>query len=246
MQDLNGKVAWVTGAGTGIGRGGALKLAQAGVRVVLSGRRKEKLDEVAEEITKNKGEALVEPLDVTDTGALQQVVERIIKKYSRLDILVASAGMNITKRNWEDLLIEDWQQVIDVDLNGAFYSIKAVLPIMRKQKDGVIINICSWAGRFPDFGAGPSYNAAKYAMHGLTANLNMAECRNGIRACALCPGEVATPNLDKRPVPVSDEDKAQMLQMDDLGETILFVAKMPPHVCINEILITPSAKLKVF
>src|SRR4051795_2853580 len=126
------------------------------------------------------------------------------------------------------------------DLNGPFYASRAVLPMMRAQKGGLIIQISSWAGRYVSRLTGPAYCAAKHGPVPLEERTNQEECVNGIRSCCICPGEVATPILDKRPVPVSDADKARMLQADDLGETILFVARMPAHVCFNEILISPT------
>lgn len=240
MQDLTGKVAWVTGGGSGIGRAAALALAGAGVRVVLSGRRPKPLQDTAAKIQRNRGEAVVEPLDVSDAEAVRAAAGRIRERYGRLDILVNSAGTNISERHWKEVSPDNWDLVVDIDLNGAFYCTHAALPMMREQKDGLIINISSWAGRFESFLPGPAYNSAKHALLAMNASLNIEECTNGIRACGICPAEVATPILDSRPVPVSDEDKARMLQPEDLGQTILFVAGMPPHVCVNEILISPT------
>jgi NADP-dependent 3-hydroxy acid dehydrogenase YdfG len=240
MAALTGKVAWVTGAGTGIGQAGAVALAEAGAHVVLSGRRAELLAETEAEITGRGGGAKVEPLDVTDTEAVMAVVERIDKAHGRLDILVASAGINVPKRHWGDVSTEDFDRVMDINLNGATHCIAAVLPIMRRQRDGLVINISSWAGRFVSYLTGPAYNASKHALVALTHSLNIEECVNGIRACVICPAEVATPIMKARPIPPSDEDIARMLRPEDLGETIRFVAEMPPHVCVNEILISPT------
>jgi NADP-dependent 3-hydroxy acid dehydrogenase YdfG len=240
MQDLNGKVAWITGGGTGIGQAAAIALAGAGVCAVLSGRRREPLEETAQKIRQKGGQAEVEPLDVTDSKAVQEVANRIRQRHGRLDILINNAGLNVLDRHWVEVSPEGWDQIIGIDLNGAFYCSFAVLPMMREQRDGLIINISSWAGRFDTYLPGPAYNAAKHAMLAMNASLNIEECANGIRACAICPAEVATPILDARPIPVSAEDKARMLQTEDLGETVLFVARMPSHVCINEILISPT------
>jgi len=120
------------------------------------------------------------------------------------------------------------------------YCMRAVLPAMRAQKDGVIINVASWAGRHVSKMTGPAYTTTKHAVLALTHSFNMDEFKNGLRACCLSPGEVATPILKLRPVPPSAEDMAKMLQPEDLGRTIAFVASMPPHACINEILISPT------
>jgi NADP-dependent 3-hydroxy acid dehydrogenase YdfG len=240
MGSLEEKVAWITGAGSGIGQAGALALAAAGANAVLSGRTVPALNETAARIRTDSGKARVEPLDVCDADAVKRVADTIHREYGRIDILVNSAGVNIVNRHWQEVTGEDWKHVVDINLNGAFHCVSAVLPRMRGRGDGLIINIASWAGRYDTYVSGPSYNAAKHAMLAMNASLNIEEGKNGIRACAICPGEVATPILDKRPVPVSPEDKAKMLQTEDLGETILYVARLPARVCVNELLISPT------
>ncbi len=236
MRDLNGKVAWITGAGSGIGRAAARALAGAGVTVVLSGRRAEPLDETAQAITAAGGAASVQPLDVLDAEAVRAVAARI----GAVDILVNNAGLNVAKRHWEDISEEAFDHVIGVNLNGAFYCARAVLPAMRAQGDGLIVNISSWAGRYDSTITGPAYNAAKHGLRAMNATINMDEGPNGIRACAICPAEVATPIMDLRPEPPSAAARARMLRSEDLGETVLFVARMPAHACVNEILISPT------
>ena len=237
LRDLSNKVAWVTGAGTGIGEAGAIALAQAGMQVVLSGRREDKLKEVAAQCA---GRAQIEVLDVADKDAVVQVAQKIVSTYGRIDVLLASAGINVKDRNWHNVSYEDWDSVIRIDLDGAFYCCKAVLPTMKEQGEGLIINISSWAGRFVNITTGPAYTAAKHAMNAMTESLNMEACTYGVRACAICPGEVATPILDNRPIPVSSEDRAKMVQAEDCGEVIRFLAQLPPHVCINELTISPT------
>jgi len=117
---------------------------------------------------------------------------------------------------------------------------RAVLPTMRRQRDGSIINVSSWAGRHVSKMPGPAYTKTKHAVLALTHSFNMDECVNGLRACCLMPGEVATPILKLRPVVPSEEEQAKMLQSEDLGRTIAFVASLPPRVCVNEILISPT------
>ena len=240
METLQGKAVWLTGAGSGIGRAAAVALASGGARVVLSGRRRGPLDETAALIREAGGEALVEPLDVTDVHAVEVVVDVVRHRFGRIDILVNNAGVNIPERSWPEITPESWDYLVDVNLNGAFYCAHRVLEVMRRQRDGLIINIVSWAGRRVSPVSGVAYTAAKHALLAMNASLNMEEGRNGVRACAICPGEVATPILDQRPVPVSPEERAKVLQPEDLAETILFVSRMPRHVCLNEILITPT------
>ena len=237
LRSLENKVAWVTGAGTGIGEAGAIALAQAGMHVVLSGRRQEKLEEVASQC----GDAVsIEMLDVADRDAVAQVAQRIIATHGRIDVLVASAGINVKERNWHNVSFDDWDSVIRIDLDGAFYCCKAVLPTMKAQGEGLIINISSWAGKHVSVVTGPAYTAAKHAMNAMNESINMEAGLYGVRACAVCPGEVATPILDNRPVPVSAEDRAQMVQPEDCGELIKFLAQMPNHVCIDDLTISPT------
>ena len=238
MRDLTDKVAWITGAGTGIGEAGAKSMAALGMHVVLSGRRPEPLKAVADAIG---ARALVEPLDVVDKDAVNQVAAKIIERFGRCDVLVNSAGLNASKdRHWHNFKLEGWDQVIDVDLNGAFYCTKAVLPAMMEQKEGLIINISSWAGKYTSMLTGPAYSAAKHAMISMTESFNMENGIHGIRACAICPGEVDTPILDNRPVPVSAEERAKMVQSEDCGEIIAFIASLPAHACINELTVSPT------
>jgi len=237
MRSLQGKVAWITGAGTGIGEAGAVALAAAGMKVVLSGRRREPLEATAAAIGPA---ASIEVLDVSDRTSVQQTADRIIEQHGRVDVLVNSAGINVKNRNWHNVTLDDWDRIIRIDLDGAFYCSKAVLPAMIDQGDGLIINISSWAGRHVSVVTGPGYTAAKHAMNAMNESLNMEHGIHGIRACAICPGEVATPILDNRPVPVSDEDKAKMVQSEDCGDIIRFVAELPAYVCINELTVSPT------
>jgi NADP-dependent 3-hydroxy acid dehydrogenase YdfG len=240
MSTLSGRVAWVTGGGSGIGLAGAVELAKAGAAVVLSGRRPEILEKAATEVRAAGGRAEAVPLDVADAAAVERAAKSIIERHGRVDILVNSAGLNVAKRSWSEISPADWALVNDVNNDGTFYCIAAVLPGMRERRSGLVINVSSWAGRHVSRLTGPAYNAAKHAVVALTHSLNMEEGVNGIRACAICPGEVDTPILDKRPVPVPPDVRATMLKAEDLGRTIRFVAEMPPHVCVNEILISPT------
>jgi NADP-dependent 3-hydroxy acid dehydrogenase YdfG len=240
MVNLVGKTAWVTGAGSGIGQAAATALAGAGATVVLTGRRRERLDAVAADLAGRGGTVLVEPGDLTDGAVVQDIAARIGDRNGRLDILVNNAGTNIRERSWSQLTPERIDTLIDGNLAGAFYVSAAALPLMRAQKDGVMIHTASWAGRFISPVSGPAYTAAKHAVIAMSHSINMEEFVNGIRSTAICPAEVATPILDQRPQPLSAEERARMLQPDDLGDLILYVAMRPPHLCLNEILISPT------
>src|ERR1700755_870823 len=237
----NGKrVAWVTGGGSGIGESGAEHLAADGWTVVVSGRRKAELDRVVAKIAGKGGKAEAMVLDVASKADVNKAAEAIVAKHGRIDLLVNSAGVNIPKRSWEDFDLDGWDKVVDINLNGVLYCMRAVLPAMRKQKDGCIINVSSWAGRHVSKMIGPTSTTSKHAVLALTHSFNMDECVNGLRACCLSPGEVATPILKLRPVVPSEEEQARMLQPEDIGRTIGFVACMPPRVCMNEIRISPT------
>jgi NADP-dependent 3-hydroxy acid dehydrogenase YdfG len=240
MAALTGKVAWVTGAGSGIGRAAAIALAKEGATVVLTGRRKEPLQETAAAIKQAGGKAEVKPADLMKAAAVTRIAKGIEKKYGRCDILVNNAGLNILDRTWAKLSHAGAEQVLDGNLTSAFYCSSAVLPMMRKRKDGVLIHTSSMAGRHPSPLSGAAYSAAKHGVVAMSHVINMEECVNGIRSCVVCPGEVATPILDRRPIPVSKEERAKMAQSEDVGDLIRYVACLPPHVTINEVWITPT------
>ena len=238
-DELKGKVAWVTGGGSGIGLAGGIEFARAGAHVIISGRSRETLLN-SEKQVRAAGSAEVIALDVSDQKEVAGAAASILKRHGRIDILVNSAGINTPKRNFNSVSVDAWNQVVGINLSGMFYCCHAVLPAMRKRKDGLVINISSWAGRYASMLTGPAYNATKSAVVALTESINMEECQNGIRATSVLPGEVATPILEKRPVPPSQEERARMLQAEDLGRTLLFVATMPARACVNEILISPT------
>ncbi len=240
MGKLTGQVAWVTGAGSGIGEAAAIALAGEGAVVVLTGRTKEKLDKVAAGIKAAGGTVHVKAADLAKPAAVQKVADFIQSKLGRLDILVNNAGVNIQQRSWKDLKPEGVQELVNGNLFSAFYSAMAALPIMRAQGGGLMIHTASMAGRFVSPLSGAGYTAAKHAVVAMSHSLNMEECGNGIRSTAMCPGEVRTPILDKRPNKLSEKELSEMVQAEDCGALVLFLATMPPHVCINEVLITPT------
>jgi NAD(P)-dependent dehydrogenase (short-subunit alcohol dehydrogenase family) len=241
-MSLAGKVAWVTGGGSGIGLAGAAQLAAAGARVVISGRDVAKLaDAVADAVRRGApaGSVSAEQLDVSDKVSVNRVAEKIQREFGRVDILVNSAGVNFPKRFWTETDADTFEQVVAINLNGATFCTLAVLKGMQARGEGTVINVASFAGWHFSYLTGPAYTASKAGMMALTHSFNIEECVNGLRATALCPGEVATPILKKRPIEPSAEEKARMLQEEDLGRTIRFIAEMPPHVCINELVISP-------
>ena len=240
MGELGNKVAWITGGGTGIGAAAAEWLAQDGAAVILSGRRKDVLDEVAARIAGQGGTASALPVDVADGAAMAAAAQEIRDAHGRIDILVHSAGTNILNRSWSKIDEAGWNLIVDINLNGSYNAVQAVLPAMREAGGGLLILVSSWAGRYDTLLTGPAYNATKHGMRAMAAHLNLEEGRNGIRCCTIMPGEVNTPILDKRPIPVPAEERVRMMQPEDMGETIRFVARLHPRVCVNEILISPT------
>ena len=196
---------------------------------------------VVAKITKSGGKAEAIALDVSKSDDVTKAAEQILARHGRIDLLVNSAGINVPKRSWADMELEGWDKLVEINLNGVLYCMRAVLPAMRRQKDGCIINVASWAGRHVSKMPGPAYTTTKHAVLALTHSFNMDECVNGLRACCLSPGEVATPILKLRPVvPSGGRAGAGCCSPKICGRTIAFVASMPPRVCINEILISPT------
>jgi NAD(P)-dependent dehydrogenase (short-subunit alcohol dehydrogenase family) len=241
VAKLEGKVAWVTGAGSGIGEAGAVALAHLGAAVVLTGRRRQPLEAVAERINgSGGGAATARPGDLTKAATVMKIAEAIGSEHGRIDIVVNNAGINIADRSWGRLTPDGIDTVIAGNLTSAFYVVQAALPIMRAQKGGLFIHTASWAGRWIGPVSGPAYTAAKHGMVAMSHTINLEECGNGIRSTVLCPGEVATPILLNRPIPETPETMGRMIQPQDMGALIAFVASQPAHVCINEVLISPT------
>ncbi|HTZ38445.1 MAG TPA: SDR family oxidoreductase [Stellaceae bacterium] len=240
MRQLDGKVAWVTGGGTGIGEAAALMLAGEGAAVVLTGRRREPLDGVAARIAERGGTAHVQPGDLTAPEDVRRIGDWIRERIGRLDILVNNAGININDRHWDKLTPETTKLMVDGNLAAAAACVTVALPLMRARKDGVIIHTASMAGRFIGGFPGPIYTAAKHGVVAMSHTINMQECVNGIRSCVFLPGEVATPILDSRPNPVGPEVRARMVQPADCADLIRYICLLPARLCMNEVMLSPT------
>ncbi len=241
-MSLSGKVAWVTGGGSGIGLAGAIELAKAGARVVISGRDAAKLNgalATAGRLGAPEGSITASPLDVADGEAVAAAARAIEADCGRVDILVNSAGINFRTRYWRETDASTFAKVVAVNLSGAAYCTLAVVGGMRARREGTVINVASFAGWHFEYLTGPAYTSSKAGMMALTQSFNVEECVHGLRATSLVPAEVATPILKTRPVVPSEADMARMLQEADLGRTIRFIAELPAHVCINELVISP-------
>jgi NAD(P)-dependent dehydrogenase (short-subunit alcohol dehydrogenase family) len=173
-------------------------------------------------------------------AAVTRIATDIAKRFKRLDILVNNAGLNILARSWRQLTPKGVDEVVHGNLSSAFYCTTAVLPIMRRNRGGVLIHTSSMAGRQASLLSGPAYSAAKHGVVAMSHTINMEECVNGIRSCVVCPGEVATPILDKRPIPITKAERGRMAQSEDVGDLIRYIACLPPHIVINEVMINPT------
>ena len=240
MPHLQGKVAWVTGGGSGIGEAAALMLAEEGAALVLTGRRREPLEGVAARIRQQGGNVHVQPGDLTEPQDVRRIGEHLRHALGRLDILINNAGININDRHWDKLTPENAKLMIDGNLAAAAQCVTIALPLMREHKDGLIIHTASMAGRFIGGFPGPLYTAAKHGIVAMSHSINMQECVNGIRSCVFLPGEVATPILDQRPNPVPPEVRARMVQPQDCADLIRYIALLPARLCMNEVMLSPT------
>jgi NADP-dependent 3-hydroxy acid dehydrogenase YdfG len=240
MRSIKGEIAWVTGAGSGIGEAAALALAAEGAKVVLTGRRAGPLEDVQKRIASKGGTAEVRAGDLTKAATVDRIAAEIKAAHGRLDILVSNAGINIPDRSWKRLTAEGIDTLVEGNLSSAIYVARSVLPMMREQGGGVMIHTSSWAGRWVGAVAGPIYTAAKHGVVAMSHSINLEECQSNIRSSVVCPGEVATPIMKLRDPPEPPEIMARMVQPEDMGAIIAFIARQPAHVCLNEVVVSPT------
>ena len=236
---LHGQVAWVTGGGTGIGRAAAQALGRLGATVVVSGRRQSELEAVVAELRADGVRCVARDVDVAAAAAVDAAAASIAADFGGVDMLVCSAGMNLPDRHWESLTADGFARVVATNLNGVASCVAAVLPGMRSRRRGSIVVVSSWAGWSYLSFSGVAYSASKAALGPVVASINDQEGRHGVRATLLCPAETATPMMRARPVPPSDEAMARMLRPEDVADAAAYVCSAPPHVCLNEIVISP-------
>lgn len=241
MRLPEGSVAWVTGAGSGIGRACAVAFARAGATVALTGRRADALEETAALIRADGAPApLLVPADLSKADAVDTAYRLIVATVGAPLVLVNSAGWNVTRRHWNNLAPQGASDVIDIDLKAIFYCTLAVLPAMRERRDGRIVHIASQAGVSLQTVSGPSYSAAKTAVVAMSASLNAEQGIHGIRSICISPGEVETPILDTRPSPPSAAERRLMLQPEDVADSALFCATLPARACVTELILLPT------
>ncbi|HEV3144871.1 MAG TPA: SDR family NAD(P)-dependent oxidoreductase [Gemmataceae bacterium] len=244
MGQLDGRTALITGGGSGVGLATARLFLNEGARIAICGRNADKLKAAVQELA--AGNRLLSfSVDVTAPKSVADMVAATTRTFGRIDILVNNAGMNIKERSVKELTPESWRLMVAANLDGAFYCIHAILPQMRERKDGIIININSVAGKRSGPLGGASYNAAKFGLSALGICVAAEEKDNNIRVCNIYPGEIDTPILINRPVPVTEEQRKKILQSEDVAAAVLFVAAMPARVSIPELVIKPTTQLYV-
>ncbi|ASP87719.1 NAD(P)-dependent oxidoreductase (plasmid) [Sinorhizobium meliloti] len=244
MTNLNGKIALVTGASSGIGAATAAKLAEAGARVGIAARRTEKLEDLKKQIEAKGGGALVIEMDVVDAPSIEAGVRKLVAAYGSIDILVNNAGL-MPLSDIDQFKVDEWHRMVDVNVKGVLNTTAAVLPQMIKQHSGHIFNMSSIAGR-KVFKGLSIYCATKHAVTAFSDGLRMeVGQKHNIRVTCIQPGAVATELYDHITDPSyrkqMDELAGQMtfLKGDDIGATIVFAAQAPAHVDVAELFVLP-------
>jgi len=240
MSRLDGKVAIITGAGTGIGREAAKMFAAEGARVVVVGRRPEPLASVVDEIKQAGGEATVHSADLENGDTAAAVAAFTIETYGRVDILVNNAGHASQVRSIRWVKSDEWESVFRINIDAVFRLTQACLPDMLSRGEGTVITTSSMAALTPGIVGGAPYSAAKAASYNLMRGLNSELRASGIRATTIIPGEVNTPILEGRPMPPSDVARETMMRPEDVASAILLCATMPQRTLVEEIVLTPT------
>jgi serine 3-dehydrogenase (NADP+) len=229
----------VVGASSGIGRVTTLLFAREGARVMAAARRQDRLRNLQEESSQQGSRIEVSGSDVASPEEMERLAQETRAQFGQIDILVYAAGTNAPNRAMKHLDVPTWKTLVDVNLNGAYYITRAVLPSMREARSGYLIYVSSISGLFAD-ASGAAYQAAKRGLLGLAHATRFEEKENGIRTCVVCPGLVDTELVQKRPVKPTREMLDKALQPEDVAETILAIAKLPPRAVVPEIQILPA------
>lgn len=242
MGALNNKTIIVTGASSGFGEAIAIACCRAGANVSLVARRRELLESVADaaRMLKGDGQALVCPADVSDDEQIHAVIAQTRAAFGPIDVLVNNAGYNVTERSIADTSAEQWRDLLAVNLTSAFIFTKAVLPEMKARGDGLIINLASRAAMVPSLLAGVGYSTSKIGMEAINKVTNEEGNPHGVRACLFNPGAGNTPIMERRPVVPSEEQKAKMIQSEDIAAAVVFLAGLPPRVHIDVLSMMPT------
>jgi NAD(P)-dependent dehydrogenase (short-subunit alcohol dehydrogenase family) len=234
-------LALITGAGSGVGRAVALKLAAEGWRVALVGRREDALRETAALIGPAAGSRVsVFPCDVSVAAAVELLASAVTAQLGSVEVVVAAAGVNTPRRSWAELLAGKYHELLGGNLHGAFHCVRSFLPGMRARRQGTFVFINSEAGLKASPKAGVGYVAAKFGLTGLAQSLNAEERPNGIRACSIFPGDIDTPILNHRPQPPSAEARARMMRPEDVAACVWLAVSLPPRAVVEELLVRPA------
>lgn len=233
------KNAVVTGAGSGVGQAMALALIKEGWRVAIVGRRAETLQDTVILAGADKAMLFPFPCDIGLSEAVEKLGREVLAKFGSVQVLVNAAGTNAPKRALEVLSLADYHAMMDTNLNGAYYITQAFLPAMRAAKTGTIVHIVSDAGKQASPKAGPAYVMSKFGLAGLTQSINAEERGNGIRACAIFPGDIDTPLLEKRPSPPPAEARAKMMRAEDVAACAMLAINLPDRAVVEELIVRP-------
>lgn len=233
---LSGQVAVITGAGRGIGAAIARQLAGLGAAAVLCGRTKSALDETARAILDAGGKTEVIPCDVTVLHQLEYVAARVDSTFGRVDVLVNNAGVGGSNDALHNLPPEEWDRILNTNLRGVYYAIRAFAPLMIREYGGHIINISSLAGKNA-LPKGAAYAASKWGLNGLTYSVAEELRSQNVRVSVICPGSV-----DTEFSPHAGKDPNKMLQADDIAHAVVALVTQAPQSFISEILVRPTQK----
>ena len=240
MRRLEGQVAVVTGGGSGIGRATAVMLAAEGARVVVAGRRMAPLEAVAAEIERAGGKAAARRADLSKAAEAVDLARFAQERFGRVDILVNNAGHSSRVRHIRWVGLEQWEQVMGVNLTGVFALTQAVLPGMIQRGAGTIVTVSSVAALRPGLIGGAPYGAAKAAVRNLMGHVHATLRDKGIRATTIMPAEVDTPILDNRPLVPGARARATMMQPEDVAQAVLLCVTLPQRTVIEEMVMSPT------
>jgi NADP-dependent 3-hydroxy acid dehydrogenase YdfG len=239
---LKNKAVVVTGGATGIGLGVAKAFVEAGCTVAIGGRRLEVIEKAIQSLGSPKN-LFGHSVDVSIRDQVNAFFAWSENTIGETEILVQAAGINIKNRSIADMLPEDWDRVLAVNATGAYNCLHAVLPKMRAKKTGLIINVSSIAGKRAISLGGVAYCSSKFAMTAMGTCVSNEVGNDGVRITNVYPGEVNTPLLEQRPVAVSDEHKARILQPEDVAAMVIALASLPPQAHVPDLVIKPVTQV---
>jgi NADP-dependent 3-hydroxy acid dehydrogenase YdfG len=240
LVSLKDQIVIVVGASSGIGRATAVMMAQEGAKVMASARRLDRLEDWKHEMTAAGHSVEIFQADATDAAQMDALVKATNDKFGTAQILVYATGTNTPNRDMTRLKPAYWDELINTNLNGAFYATQAVIPAMRAAKFGHIIYISSISGHTPDV-SGAAYQASKRGVIGLSHAVRLEEKANGIRTTVVNPGLVNTELIEKRLVRPSAEQLAIALTAENVADMVMACAKLPPHAVVTEMSVVPNA-----